>query len=243
MRFMTGTVRTVRVAVIDDERSERETVAEYLTRYAQESGMALEVCPYPSGDALLEDYRPGMDILIFDIDMPGISGMDAARQVRAQDPFAVILFLTNMAQYAICGYEVEAVDYILKPVSYYDFALKFRRAVQRATRRRSRELLLDTVEGKVPIQTEDIAYVETMGHYLTYHTVSGRDLRVRGNLREHEQLLRPYGFCQVHKSFLVNLSHVEELRANTVTVAGMSIVVGRAYKSRLTEEYLRFLRA
>ena len=74
-----------------------------------------------------ENYKMIFDIIIFDIDMPGINGIDTARKLREMDSNVTIIFVTNIAQYAINGYEVDAVDYILKPVSYYDFSMKFHR--------------------------------------------------------------------------------------------------------------------
>lgn len=73
----------------------------------------------------MTEYRLIYDIILFDIDMPGTNGIDTARQVRKLDENVTILFITNMAQYAISAFEIEAADYILKPVEYYDFAMKF----------------------------------------------------------------------------------------------------------------------
>ena len=239
-------VTAMRVAVIDDEQAERERIQAYLSRFAKESGSAIAVDAYASADALLSGYRPGYDILIFDIDMPGTNGMDAARIVREQDRDVTILFITNMAQYAINGYEVEAVDYIIKPIGYYDFAMKFRRAFSRAGRRRDKEVLLETVEGQCRVAVSGIVYVEAMGHYLVYHVAGEggvvREVKVRGSIGEHGQMLRAYNFCQVHKSFLVNLEHIEEIRTGEVSVLGTAVPVGRAYKNQLLQEYMRFVR-
>ncbi len=88
---------TVRVAIVDDEQSERETLQGYLNRLAEESGDPIEVDQYASGDALLKDYRLIYDIILFDIDMPGTNGINTARQVRLQDEAVTILFVTNIA--------------------------------------------------------------------------------------------------------------------------------------------------
>lgn len=236
----------MRIALVDDEQSQRDMLKSYLSRFSEEGGEKFDVDEFPSGDALLANYRLIYDIIFLDVDMPGTNGVSAARRVRELDRSVAILFITNMAQYAINGYEVEALDYIIKPIGYYDFAMKFRRAVSRAARRRDRELLLDTAEGKVLVRVADVAYVETMGHYLIYHAVGKdaplRELRVRGNMKDQEQLLRPYNFCQVHKSFLVNLEYVEEIGGNTLTAADTVLPVGRTYKDRLVQEYLRFVR-
>ena len=236
----------MRTAVIDDEPFERETLHTYLTRFAEESNSLIEVEQYSSGDALLSGYQLVYDIILLDVDMPGSNGISTARKIREMDESVTILFVTNMAQYAINAFEVEAADYILKPVEYYDFAMKFRRAVKRAIRRGSRELTLDAVDGIRRVKISDIVYVEALDHYLTYHMheKSGgpTEIQVRGSIGEHEALLEPYSFCRVHKSFLANLSHVHVIRTNEVVLNGTAVSIGRRYKKELMEKYLRFVR-
>ena len=103
-----------------------------------------------AGDVFLEKYAGDFDVLFFDVDMPGTDGLDTARRLRRMDSEVSIIFVTNMAQYAICGYEVEALDYLLKPLSYYDFALKFQKALRRITRRSSHTLSVDTRGRSLP---------------------------------------------------------------------------------------------
>ena len=236
----------MRIAVVDDELRERETLRGYLARFSVESGSRFDVDEFPSGDALLADYHLIYDILLFDVDMPGTNGINTARQVREMDESVTILFITNMAQYAINAFEVEAVDYIIKPVEYYDFAMKFRRAVKRAVRRSNRELTLDTVDGIRRLRVPDIVYVEALDHYLTYHIyqkdIGTTELQVRSNIGEHEALLKPYHFCRVHKSFLVNLAYVELIRTGELVLHGTTLPIGRRYKKDLMKNYMQFIR-
>ena len=143
----------MRIAIVDDEQAMREQLAEYIKKYADEQHLQLDTCSLPSGDALLQSEDRAFDIIIFDIDMPGTSGLDTARKIRETDENVVILFVTNIAQYAINGYEVDAVDYIIKPVGYYDFAMKFQKAVRRAGRTQSNRIVIDTVNGPVGLST------------------------------------------------------------------------------------------
>lgn len=236
----------MRVAVVDDELNERETLRGYLNQLAKESGNPIEVDQYSSGDALLKDYRLIYDIILFDIDMPGTNGINTARQVRLQDEAVTILFITNIAQYAISAFEVEAVDYIIKPVEYHDFAMKFRRAMKRADHCGTRMINLVTSEGNCRVKTSNIIYVEALDHSLTYHLqeMSGYvDLELkREKMKSHESLLKPYNFCRVHKSYLVNLAQIRMVRANDLLAGDSVIPVGRSYKKELMTEYLRFVR-
>ena len=230
----------MRIAIVDDEPAMREQLANYIDQFAAEKRLALETCLFPSGDALLKSQDRDFDIIVFDIDMPGTNGLDAARRIRESDENVVILFVTNIAQYAINGYEVDAVDYIIKPIGYYDFAMKFQKAVRRAERNQGSTLFIDTVNGPVGLRTDAILYVEVMAHYVIYHTADA-EYRVRASMKEHEDTLRKYHFSRCHKSYLINLKQLKGVNASEVIVGDFSIPLGRAYKDNLLTEYMSYL--
>lgn len=231
----------MRIAVIDDEKEIRETLCGYIDQFSEESGVKIETASFPSGDALLEDYQQVWDILMFDIDMPGTNGMETAKQIRRKDSNVVILFITNVAHYAIEGYGVDAVDYILKPISYYEFSMKFHRAVAKAAHAGERAVMVDTVEGTRRIRINEILYIEVMAHYIYAHT-QNRSFKVRGNMKEWEEELKPFGFCRIHKSYLVNLGKIESIQGKELTVGGHSIQVSRNYRDSFMQEYMKFYR-
>ena len=137
----------IRIAVAEDEKSYRDTLKEYLERYQKESGRGIEVTFYTDGDGLVEEYYMQYDIILMDIQMKFMDGMSAAREIRNKDPEVVIIFITNMDQYATKGYEVEAMDYVLKPVSYFMFSEKIERAVLRMQNRNAQYVLVDIKGG------------------------------------------------------------------------------------------------
>ena len=124
-----------KIAVVEDNDAMRAQLCGFIAQYAQESGHQLDVTAFSDGAQLVEPYRPGFDIIFLDIEMPKLGGMPTAERIRRQDPDVVLVFVTNMAQYAIRGYEVDALDFVLKPVSYYQFSTKLERALQRIQRR------------------------------------------------------------------------------------------------------------
>ncbi len=230
----------MRIAIVDDEQAVREQLAKYVEQFAEERRAALETALFPSGDALLRERQDAFDIILFDIDMPGTNGLDTARKIREADDRVVILFITNIAQYAINGYEVDAVDYMIKPIGYYDFAMKFQKAWRRAKRNQGNQLVIETVNGPAAMRTDDILYVEVMAHYLIYHTVD-QAYRVRASMKEHEKALRSYHFARCHKSYLINLRHLKSMNASEVIVGEYSIPLGRVYKDILMNEYMSYL--
>lgn len=231
----------MRVAIIDDERVEREKLQGFLNQFAEEFSKKIEIFTYTSGDELLSQYESKYDILIFDVDMPGTNGIDTARKIREMDQNVVILFVTNIAQYAINGYEVEAVDYVIKPIGYFDFSMKFQKAVSKAEQRKDKKIALDTVDGMRKLLVSELCYVEVFSHYLIYHT-KDEQYKVRGSMKEHEMELIPYGFCRIHKSYLVSLGHVEEIRKNEVVIGTEVLPIGRVFKENLMQEFLKYIR-
>ena len=116
-----------RIAVVDDQPDMRQQLCSMIDQYSRENNCMLEVTTFSDGAQIITNYCKGFDIIFLDIEMPELGGMDAAERIRTVDPDVVLVFVTNMAQYAIRGYEVDALDFVLKPVNYYQFSTKLAR--------------------------------------------------------------------------------------------------------------------
>lgn len=125
----------IRIAIVEDEESYVKELTGYLKEYQNTYKEELEITVYRDGDGITSNYRAQFDIILMDIQMKFMDGMSAAEEIRKQDSEVVIMFITNMTQYAIRGYEVDALDYILKPVSYFAFCQKLSRAIARIKKR------------------------------------------------------------------------------------------------------------
>lgn len=231
----------MRIAIVDDEQIERDKLHEYLIKFGQETRTTLEISSFCSGDQLLKDYRLIYDIILFDIQMPGTNGMDSAKQIRKIDKGVTILFVTNVAQYAIEGYEVEAVDYVLKPILYPDFAIKMKKAFRKVAQKEDNTISVDTVDGMKNIRLSEIFYVEVMSHYLSYHTKAG-EFKSRGSLKIVEAQLIPYNFFRMHKCYIVNLKYITALKTKEIMIDNIPLPLGRAYKDTFLQEYMRYIR-
>ena len=111
----------IRIALVEDEAEVRAQLQGYVQRHTRQYGTEFAVTEFADGMELLDDYRPVYDILFLDVEMKHLDGMETARRVRELDKDVIIVFITNMAQYAIGGYAVGALDYVLKPVPYFAF--------------------------------------------------------------------------------------------------------------------------
>ena len=219
----------IRIALVEDEALCADTLRDFLGRYERERGERLSVTRYSDGDEIALNYRSEYDIILMDIEMPYLDGMTAAREIRKADPEVIIIFITNSPQYAIQGYSVGALDYVLKPVSYFALSQRLDRAVERLGRRKQKFLTVNVRGGKQKLEAERIWYVEVRDHELLYHTEEGT-LSAAGTLRQAEQDLAGLSFFRCGKGYLVNLEHVDGIRGEDAIVHGERVQVSRSRK-------------
>lgn len=222
----------IRVAIVEDEDIAARQLEQCLQQYESGHDIRFSSCRFRDALEFLEQYQPLYDLIFMDIGMPGLDGMEAAVRLRAMDSVTPLIFVTSMVQYAVKGYEVEALDFIVKPVRYSSFEMKMRRILQAVDLKKGREVLLN-VGGTVRVLTSSsIYYVEVMDHDLTYHTSQG-DVTVRGKLSAVEQQLPKEVFFRCSTSYLINLQHVRQLTGDTVLVGDRELRVSRGKKKEL----------
>lgn len=230
-----------RVAIIEDEKSCQEQVREYIARYGEEHAISFDISDYADGAEIAEDVDAHYDILFFDIEMEQMNGMEAAKIVRSRDQDAVIVFITNMAQYAIDGYEVGALDFVLKPIDYYSFSFRMERAISRVkARRENLSFFVNTTGGMKKLNSNDVYYVEIENRILHYHTGEG-DFAQRGTLQSAEEMLRDYHFVKCNHWYLVNLKYVTQIQDNVVTVAGSELEISRRNRAHFLKEVTDYI--
>lgn len=216
----------IRVAIVEDEAEIREQLMGYVQRYTRQYGTAFEVKTFADGLEILEDYRPAYDLILLDIEMKHLDGMETARRIRELDPDVMLVFITNMAQYAIKGYAVGALDYVLKPVPYFAFSQQLQK-VEEQLRRRTRHYLAVPVEGGLRrLDTSRIYYIESEGHRVHFYTEEG-DFAAPGALKALEEKLADRPFARCNSGYLVNLAQVRAVQQNTVEVGPYELQVSR----------------
>ena len=224
----------IRMAIVEDDDRYIEQLQSYLKKYSREKGQQLQITVFHDGDEILEHYQGDFDIILMDIQMRFVDGMTAAEEIRKLDQEVVIVFITNMVQYAVRGYQVDALDYIIKPVEYYSFSRKFDRAVSRV-RRRDRHYLTLKVDGGVQkVELSQLCYVESQGHDLHFYTTGGEWIS-RVTMQEMEKILAPHGFYRCGKGYLVNLARVDSYRDGICLIGRSRIPVSRAKRKEFME--------
>ena len=226
-----------RMVIVEDNETERERMRAYVTAYASDRGLDIDLQVFTDGKYLLENYPAQTDLILLDIDMEFVSGIDAARKIRSFDTNVQILFVTRMVQYALEGYEVDAADFIVKPLPYEQFEVKMDRVMKKI--RLSRPRFLKVICGKEErlLRIQHILCIEALNKKTIIHMKDGTDLEISQPLKVLEKALAEEPFFRCHNAFLVNMTYVQSFSASDVCLPGRMVPVSK-YRKR---EFLQAL--
>ena len=228
------------IAVVEDEKICSVQVQQFLAQYQEENHVRFKVTVFEAASQILEAYEPVYDMILMDIDMPGINGMDAAGQIRQTDQEVVIVFITNIASFAIRGYEVDALDFVVKPITYYQFSTRLARALKRSRSREPRQIILTLSDGVKKLEVGQIYYVEVQNRMLHYYTQEGV-FAVRGTMQSVQRMLEAYSFAKCNHWYMVNLRHVSEVKKNTVVVGEFELEVSRRNRKQFLKALTEYV--
>ena len=231
-----------RALIVEDDPQAAESLRAHLERYAAERGTSFSVEILPSALEFLEGTRPA-DVVFMDIGLPGVSGMEAAEVMRQTDELTPLIFVTDLAQYAVRGYQVDALDFMVKPVTYEDFALRMGRAMRVMDRNAGGTVSVATDEGLRVIAEKDVVYVEIFRHDLYWHvTGSAQPLHARGTLTRVAEELGAERFCRVSASHLINMGQLALIRPGSIVMSdGTEIVISRRRRREVLETLTRYV--
>lgn len=230
----------IKIAIVEDDITYANQLQEYLHRYHKEYSESFDIRIYCDGDEIVEDYHSQFDIILMDVEMRFMDGMSAAEEIRKKDKDVVIIFITNMPQYAIRGYAVEALDYVLKPVSYFAFSQRLSRAIGRMKKREQKSVIISVKGGNVRLDISSIYYIESQGHDIIYYTTSGEYVS-SGTMKDSEEVLRPYHFFRGSKWYIINLQQVEGLEDGCARLKGGKIIpLSRGRKKEFMEALAQY---
>lgn len=230
-----------KILIFEDTPEEAQALLGHIERYAAEHGEQLQATWERSAVALGPESERA-DLIFMDIEMPGVSGMDAATLLRTFDAVTPIIFVTNLAQFAVKGYEVNALDFIVKPVSYGAFSLRMAKALRVMRENRGSSIVVKARGGMEVLHVEDITYIEVMNHALTYHRADGEPVVTRATISEAEESLANRPFVRINKSFLVNMRHIASVHGQEVELfSGEVLPIGRSMRKAAVERIAAYL--
>ena len=232
----------IRIAVVEDDRNDMQILRGYLSRYEQENSAHFQVSTFSDGLDIVSDYKAEYDVILLDIQMKHLDGMSTAEKIRALDEDVIFIFITSTVQFAVQGYTVDALCYVLKPVPYLAFSQILGKAVRQVQKKQSKCYLTLDVDGcQMKLDMSQIFYVESQKHNILVHTEKG-SYRTAGPLKRMEELLLPQGFAKCHNAYLVNLLHVTALMPNVVRLSdGTELSVSRARKKSFLDSFTDYV--
>ena len=219
------------IAIVEDSAAERARIRECLAYVENTEGVLFDIQEYPNGLEFIGSLNGPVpyDLIFMDIEMPGMDGMETAKALRQVDSAVLLIFITNMAQYAISGYEVEALDFILKPINKYSFAIKMKRALSRIPQKNEDYIKVRTDGETRTLRVSSIQWIDVSGHYVVYHTSEG-DVTEYTTLKEACARVNRGAFTFINRSCLVNMRFITAVSKETVTVGETKLDISRPQK-------------
>ncbi len=230
----------IHIAIVEDEDSYIQQLTEYMDRFRQEYSQEIRLSFFRDGDEIVEKYTADYHIILMDIQMQFMDGMTAAEKIREMDKKVIIMFITNMTSYAIRGYEVDALDYMVKPVEYFSFCQKLKRAMDRIPQSGESFLLLPVETGVQRVNVKEIYYVESYGHQMVFATKNG-NIQCRMTMKKAEEELLQYNFFRCGKSYLVNMKYVEGIREGCCMIHGQRLQISRQKRKEFMEALVNYM--
>lgn len=229
-----------KIAIVEDDKVSADKLIENLQAFGLNCGETFEIEWFSEPIAFLDKYKAEYDIVFLDIELPHINGMEVARKLRAIDICVILIFITNMAQYAVSGYEVSAFDFIVKPVKYPILEFKMKRAME-CLKARENDKIMINIGGDVEcININDLKYAEVLNHKITYHAVD-KEITAYGQLKKLEAVLPANRFCRCSAYCLVNLKFVKSVKGNTLYLYDDELIISNGKRKNFMcalSEYL-----
>lgn len=228
------------IAIVDDEKDQMEIMENYIAQYFRENGGEYTISKFFDGIELVKGYAPVYDIVFLDIEMEKLNGYSAAKKIRQTDENTAIIFVTRLARFALKGYEVSALDFMVKPLAYSTFASKMKRIQAYADKNRKKVISVNAENGTVYLEEKDIYYVEVVSHYIIYHTAKGI-FKEWGALKNVMERLSDEKFKMCNRCYIVNLRYVKAIKDNAVVVGTDELIISRYKKKEFIEAVASFL--
>ena len=229
----------IRIAIVEDKEHSFYAIKEHLEKYSKKTNRQCKTTWYKNGLDFISEYSANFDLVFMDIKMPHLNGMDAAKRLREIDQTVALIFITNMMQYAVKGYEVNALDFIVKPVKYFDFEMKMNKAIEYIQKKQDDTITIDSNNIKIVIRLSDLLYIEVLNHTLIYHTKKG-DYATYGQLFKMEEILKTKNFVRCNNCYLINLRHVDEVHPDFLMVGNHEIQISRRKKKEFMKTFADF---
>lgn len=214
------------IAICDDEPQQMEYISSVVSTWSQQNHHSCDINVFDSAEAFLFAYEDNKayDILLLDVEMKHITGIELAKHIRKDNHRAEIIFITSHFEFVGEGYEVDALHYLIKPVS----GDKLMQVLSKAAEKLSVEppSVVISCDGEtVKLYEPDILYIESVLHYMIIHT-KDHAYKIKESISAFEQKLSD-GFYRIHRSYLVSLKHITRISRTSVHIGKTELPLSR----------------
>ena len=221
-----------RIVICEDDITQREFLKENIIKSLEEISNQIKLFDFSSGEDLLKTNLKDIDIYFLDIQMGKVTGMDVAKNLRLNNDTSEIIFITSLVDYIQEGYKVRAYRYLLKPIQFKDLKENILSCISDIIKKRDNFMLIENKGILNKILIKDIMYIEVRKKDLTIHTTEGI-YYTKNSLEKVESELGKYNFFRCHKSYLINMEHIQFISKNTAVIKNEEIPISKHRMSNL----------
>lgn len=227
-----------KIAICDDEQNQIEYITSIVASWSTHKGYSCEIRAFASAEAFLFEYEENKvyDILLLDVEMKNMNGIELAKRIRKDNNRAEIIFITSHFEFVGEGYEVDALHYLIKPIS----AEKLTQVLTKAAEKLSVEpsSVIISCEGEtVKLYETDILYVESFLHYIVIHT-KDKEYRIKENMSVFENKVSD-DFYRIHRSYLVSLKHITRISRTSVNIGSIELPLSRGKYDDINRAFIQ----
>ena len=232
----------INIAVVEDSIDDLNNCLSLLDKYSKEKKVQFDIQTFESGDAFLMRFKSQFDFIILDINLSAMNGIDVARSVREKDEEVIIMFATNLAKYATNGYEVDAIDFALKPLTYASFYLRLERVMKKLNKKSDSFLVVPCDGGFNKINISDVLYVEVISHDIIFHMTSGQNITTSGTLKKYDEKLKDLWFIRCNSCYLVNAHKIKRVEKLDIQLVNDEVIaISHPKKKSFMERFKKYV--
>lgn len=232
----------IKIAIVEDSPEDSSNCVALLEKYSSEKGLNFDIETFNSGDSFSMHYKSQYDFIILDINLSLSNGIDIARDIRLKDEEVIIMFATNLAKYATHGYEVDAIDFALKPLSYASFYLKLEKVMKRLSSRDNSFIMVVCKDGMYKLDISSILYIEVISHDIIFHLTNGTEMVTSGTLKKYEEELKSHWFLRCNSCYLVNARKIRRVdKLDIELVNGKMISISHPKRKAFVEAFKNYV--
>ena len=229
----------MKIAIIEDQEKEKERLESYIEDFCSQLSLPVTIDSYKDGINIVENYHSQYDVLYFDVEMSIMDGITAAKKIREIDSQVLIVFVTNHSQVAIQGYSVEAIDFLLKPLTFFSFSEHFKKIVKKLSNSKKDSIFIKKGNKTIKLLQQEIRYIENEGHRIYIHT-NKETFEINSSMKYIESTLKDY-FFRSNNCYIVNLNYVERVEGNTVYIGETPLQISRPRKKEFMQSLTEFI--